>query len=147
MGYDTVIFNGNVLGHAWHIWCENGSNGKKMSCSLHPNIKMNWLLEQWSFWIWITFFFRTVIWVSSPLTNVIPINNVICYFSNNTYAGLEPISGLTVVTQPEVVFSKGIPRITPMLVGGRTRNRVYSLVQRGCLSRISISIRISWWSS
>ena len=34
VGYDIVIFNGNVLGHAWHTWCKNGTNGKRMSCSL-----------------------------------------------------------------------------------------------------------------
>ena len=32
-----VLFNGNVLGHAWHTctWCKKGTNGKRMSCSLH----------------------------------------------------------------------------------------------------------------
>ena len=34
VGYDIVVFNGNVLSHAWHTWCENGTNGKRMSCSL-----------------------------------------------------------------------------------------------------------------
>ena len=34
VGHDIVIFNGNVLGHAWHTWCMKGTNGKRMSCSL-----------------------------------------------------------------------------------------------------------------
>ena len=31
---DIVIFNGNVLGHAWHTWCKKGTTGERMSCSL-----------------------------------------------------------------------------------------------------------------
>ena len=31
---DIVVFNGNVLGHAWHTWYKMGTNGKRMSCSL-----------------------------------------------------------------------------------------------------------------
>ena len=33
VGHDIVIFNGNVLGHAWHTWCKKGTNRKRMSCS------------------------------------------------------------------------------------------------------------------
>ena len=36
-----VIFNGNVLGHAWHTWYKKGTNGKRVSCSL--------LYLQWAF--------------------------------------------------------------------------------------------------
>ena len=58
--YDIVIFNGNVLGHAWHIWCKNGTNGKKMSCSLHTgHIQiLKWIdFRTMGLWIWITFFY------------------------------------------------------------------------------------------
>ena len=66
VGYDIVIFNGNVLGHSWHTWCKKGTNGKKMSCSLligHMQIFKNQLtLEQWAFenglpLFWYTLYF------------------------------------------------------------------------------------------
>ena len=31
---DIVLFNGSVLGHAWHTWCKKDTNGKRMSCTL-----------------------------------------------------------------------------------------------------------------
>ena len=34
---DIVIFNGNVLGLAWHTWCKKGINGMKMNCFLLPS--------------------------------------------------------------------------------------------------------------
>ena len=47
VGYDIVVFNGNMLGHAWNTWCKNGTNGKRMSfsftCMPHANIQINWL--------------------------------------------------------------------------------------------------------
>ena len=59
VGYDIVVFNGNVLGHAWHTWCKNGTNRKKMSCSLligHMQmLKLIWFRTM-GLWIWITFF-------------------------------------------------------------------------------------------
>ena len=41
-----VIFNGNVLGHAWHTWYKKDTNEKRMSCSFntymtHANIQIN----------------------------------------------------------------------------------------------------------
>ena len=64
VGYDIVIFNGNVLGHAWHSWCKNGTNGKKMSCSLlvcHMQIFKLIHFRTMGLWKWITFFLiRTV---------------------------------------------------------------------------------------
>ena len=59
VGHDIVIFNGNVLGHAWHTWCENGTNGKRMSCSLligHMQIFKLIYFRTMGLWIWITFF-------------------------------------------------------------------------------------------
>ena len=42
----------------------------------------------------------------------------LCFFSNNTHAGSELISGLTVVTQPEVVFQKGSRGLLPCSLDG-----------------------------
>ena len=65
VGYDIVVFNGNVLSHAWHTWCKNGTNEKKMSCSLligHVQIFKLIDFRTMGLWIWITFFFiRTVV--------------------------------------------------------------------------------------
>ena len=73
VGDDIVILNGKVLGHAWHTWCKNGTNGKRMSCMVpmergwvaltympHANIpssnpKSN-DFRTMGLWIWITFF-------------------------------------------------------------------------------------------
>ena len=58
LGYDIVIFNGNVLGYAWHIWCKKGTNGKKMSCSLligHMKIFKSIDFRTMGLWKWITF--------------------------------------------------------------------------------------------
>ena len=58
VGYDIVIFNGNVLGHAWHTWCRKGTNGKRMSCSLligHMQIFKLIDLRTMGRWKWITF--------------------------------------------------------------------------------------------
>ena len=52
VGHDIVIFNGNVLGHAWHTWCKKGTNRKRMSCSspiCHMQIFNHLTLEQWAF--------------------------------------------------------------------------------------------------
>ena len=63
VGYDIVVFNGNVLGHAWHTWCKNGTNRKRMICSLlgcHMQIFILIYFRTMGLWIWITFFIRTV---------------------------------------------------------------------------------------
>ena len=64
VGHDIVIFNGNVLGHAWHTWCKKCTNGKRMSCSLlicHTQIFKSIDFRTMGLWIWITFFLiRTV---------------------------------------------------------------------------------------
>ena len=60
VGYDIVVFNSNVLGHAWHTWCKHGTNGKRMSCSLlicHMQIFKLIDFRTMGLWIWITFFF------------------------------------------------------------------------------------------
>ena len=62
VGHDIVIFNGNVLGHAWHTWCKKYTNGKRMSCSLlicHTQIFKSIVFRTMGLWIWITFFFDT----------------------------------------------------------------------------------------
>ena len=54
-----VIFNGNVLGHAWHTWCKKGTNGKRMSCSLliwHIQILKLIKFRTMGLWKLITFF-------------------------------------------------------------------------------------------
>ena len=62
--YDIVIFNGNVLGHAWHTWCKKGTDGKMTSCTLlmgHMQIFKLIDCKTMGLWIWITFFLiRTV---------------------------------------------------------------------------------------
>ena len=64
VGHDIVIFNGNVLGHAWHTWCTKCTNGKRMSCSLlicHTQNFKSIDFRTMGLWIWITFFLiRTV---------------------------------------------------------------------------------------
>ena len=65
VGHDIVIFNGNVLVHAWHTWCKKGTNRKRMSCSspmCHMHKFSNHLtLGTLGLWIWITFILiRTV---------------------------------------------------------------------------------------
>ena len=65
VGHDIVIFNGNVLGHAWHTWCNKYTNGRRMSCSLficRTQIFKSIDFRTMGLWIWITFFFyiRTV---------------------------------------------------------------------------------------
>ena len=64
VGYDIVVFNRNVFGHAWDTWCKNGTNGKRMSCSLlisHMQIFKLIDFRTMGLWIWITFFLiRTV---------------------------------------------------------------------------------------
>ena len=60
VGNDIVIFNGNVLGHAGHTWCKNGTNGKRMSCSLlvcHMRIFKLIDFRTMGLWKWITFFY------------------------------------------------------------------------------------------
>ena len=52
VGHDIVIFNGNVLGHAWHTWCKKGTNRKRMSCSspyATCTFSNHLTLEQWAF--------------------------------------------------------------------------------------------------
>ena len=59
VGNDIVIFNGNVLGHAWHAWCKNCTNGKRMSSSLlvcHMRIFKLIDFRTIGLWKWITFF-------------------------------------------------------------------------------------------
>ena len=59
VGHDIVIFNGNVLGHAWHTWCKKGTNRKRMSCSsliCHMQIFKSFDFRTMGLWIWITFF-------------------------------------------------------------------------------------------
>ena len=67
VGHDIVIFNGNVLGHAWHTWCKKGTNRKRMSCSspiCHMQIFKSFDFRTMGLWIWITFILiRTVYWV------------------------------------------------------------------------------------
>ena len=56
---DIVIFNGNVLGHAWHTWCKKGTNGKRTSCSLlicHTKIFKSIDIRTMGLEIWITSF-------------------------------------------------------------------------------------------
>ena len=64
VGHDIVIFNGNVLGHAWHTWCKKGTNRKRMSCSspiCHMQIFKLFDFRTMGLWIWITFILiRTV---------------------------------------------------------------------------------------
>ena len=64
VGHDIVIFNGNVLGHAWHTWCKKGTNRKRMSCSspiCHMQIFKSFDFRTMGLWIWITFILiRTV---------------------------------------------------------------------------------------
>ena len=58
-----VIFNGSVLGHAWHTWCRKGTSGNKTSCSLlvcHTKIFKLIDIRTMGLSIWITFFIRTV---------------------------------------------------------------------------------------
>ena len=57
---DIVIFNGNVLGHAWHTWCKKctTTNGKRMSCSsliCHLQIFKSIHFINMGLWKWITF--------------------------------------------------------------------------------------------
>ena len=66
---DIVIFNGNVLGHAWHTWCKKGTNGKRMSCSLkyvpcmcHMCIFKISDFRTMGLWKWITFFDMHCTW-------------------------------------------------------------------------------------
>ena len=64
VGHDIVIFNGNVLGHAWHTWCKKCTNGKKMSCSLlicHTQIFKSIDFRTMGLWIWITFFLIRIV--------------------------------------------------------------------------------------
>ena len=64
VGHDIVIFNGNVLGHAWHTWCKKGTNRKRMSCSspiCHMQLFKLFDFRTMGLWIWITFILiRTV---------------------------------------------------------------------------------------
>ena len=64
VGHDIVIFNGNVLGYAWHTWCKKGTNRKRMSCSspiCHMQIFKSFDFRTMGLWIWITFILiRTV---------------------------------------------------------------------------------------
>ena len=56
---DIVIFNGNILGHAWHTWYKKGTNGKRMSCSLlicHMRIFKLIDFRTMGLCKWITFF-------------------------------------------------------------------------------------------
>ena len=70
VGHDIVIFNGNVLGHAWHTWCKKGTNRKRMSCSspiCHMQIFKSFDFRTMGLWIWITFILiRTVEWKFTP---------------------------------------------------------------------------------
>ena len=69
VGYDIVVLNGNVLGHAWHTWCKNGTNGKRMSCSLligHMQIFKLIDFRTMGLWIWITFFLIRTVYRLSP---------------------------------------------------------------------------------
>ena len=50
--------------------------------------------------------------------------SICCYFSNNTHIGSELISGLSVVTQPEVFFRKGSRGLLPCSLD-RERDIVY----------------------
>ena len=62
VGNDIGILNGNVLSHTWHTWCKNGTNGKRMSCSLlvcHRRIFKLIDFRTTGLWKWITFFFDT----------------------------------------------------------------------------------------
>ena len=77
VGHDIVLFNDNVLGHAWHIWCKKGTTGKKMSCSLlicHMQIFESFVFRTMALWIWITFFLiRTVyvyVYVCTSIRNI-----------------------------------------------------------------------------
>ena len=58
---DIVIFNGNVLGHAWHTWYKKGTNLKRISCFLlicHIQIfKSIDFRTMAGLWKWITFSF------------------------------------------------------------------------------------------
>ena len=56
---DIVLFNGYVLGHAWHTWYKKGTSGKKMSCSLlicHMHIFKSIDFRTMGLWKWITIF-------------------------------------------------------------------------------------------
>ena len=85
VGYDIVVFNGNVLGHAWHTWCKNGTNGKKMSCSLlicHMQIFKLIDFTTMGLWIWITFFFYAL------YTLYIVIHNIFKKYNQNLWEPL-----------------------------------------------------------
>ena len=75
VGYDIVIFSGNVLGHAahaWHTWCKKGTNGKRMSCSLligYMQMFKSLDFRTMGLWKWITFILiHTVVLVPRNLT-------------------------------------------------------------------------------
>ena len=71
---DIVIFNGNLLGQAWHTWCKKGTNRKKMSCSLlicHIQICKSIDFRTMCLWKWITFFFNMHCTVDSRYNKLI----------------------------------------------------------------------------
>ena len=54
-----IVISNNGNGYACHTWCENGTNGKKMSCPspiCHTQILILIDIRTMSFWKWITFF-------------------------------------------------------------------------------------------
>ena len=60
---DIVIFNGNVLGHAWHTWYKKGTYKKRMSCSLlicHMQIFKSIDFRTMGLWNSLTFFWYAV---------------------------------------------------------------------------------------
>ena len=74
VGNDIVIFNGNVLGHAWHSWCKKGTNEKRMSCSLlvcYMRILKLIDFRTMGLWKWITYFLIRTLY-SDYRFNVLP---------------------------------------------------------------------------
>ena len=80
---DIVIFNGNVLSHAWYTWYKKGTNGKKMSCSLlicHMQIFKLIDFRTMGLWKWITcFFIRTV------HLHFVPVRTEFCLWTTECY--------------------------------------------------------------
>ena len=88
---DIVIFNGNVLGHAWHTWCKKGTNGKKMSCSLlicHMQIFNSIDFRTMGLWKWITFILiHTVYEMCKLVSSNSPKNLQLIFFQMSSLFG------------------------------------------------------------
>ena len=77
VGHDIVIFNGNVLSHAWHTWCKTGTSEKRMSCSflIYATSKYSnqLTLEQWAFENGLPFFYTHCRDLSSVIRKMVGI--------------------------------------------------------------------------